>query len=99
LAKEDADCAYKEIKQSKDILEGIIDHPVDYFAYPNGKFGQDFYQEHIDMVRNIGFDAALTTDWGALSEIENDRFKVKRFTPWDKTELKFSLRLAYNYCK
>lgn len=99
LAQENSTCAYNEIKKSKEILESIIDHSVEYFAYPNGKLGQDFTQEHIDMVKDIGFNSALSTDWGALSNMKQDRFKIKRFTPWDKTEFKFSLRLAFNYRK
>jgi peptidoglycan/xylan/chitin deacetylase (PgdA/CDA1 family) len=99
LAQEDAACAYQQIKQSKEILEKIIAHPIKYFAYPNGKLGQDFTLEHIEMVEEIGFNAALSTDWGSLSDMAQDRFKIKRFTPWDKTELMFSLRLALNYRK
>ena len=97
LAQEEASCAYNEIKKSKDILESIINYPVNYFAYPNGKLDQDFTHEHIAMVDKIGFRAALSTDWGALSDMKKDRFKIKRFTPWDRTEFRFAFRLANNY--
>jgi peptidoglycan/xylan/chitin deacetylase (PgdA/CDA1 family) len=97
LAQEEASCAYDEIKKSKDILEGILNYPVNYFAYPNGKLDKDFTDEHIDMVNKIGFHAALSTDWGALSDMKKDRFKIKRFTPWDRTEFRFAFRLAHNY--
>jgi len=97
LAQESTSCAFNEIKKSKDILEGIINSPVNYFAYPNGKIGQDFTDEHIAMVEKIGFNAALSTDWGALSDMKQDRFKIKRFTPWDRTEFRFAFRLANNY--
>ncbi len=97
LAQEEHSCAYNEIKKSKEILEGIINDSVNYFAYPNGKLGQDFTDEHIAMVDKIGFHAALSTDWGALSDMKQDRFKIKRFTPWDRTEFRFAFRLANNY--
>ena len=97
LAQEDHASAYNEIKQSKDILEDIINDAVNYFAYPNGKLGQDFTHEHIAMVNKIGFHAALSTDWGTLSDMKEDRFKIKRFTPWDRSEFRFVFRLAYNY--
>lgn len=99
LVKEDDNVAFDEIKQSKTILEDIITQPIDYFAYPNGKFKQDYDQRHIEMVESLGFKAALSTDWGSLADYQKERFKIKRFTPWDKTEFKFILRLAMNYRK
>ncbi len=99
LLKESAGIALEEIKQSKHILEGIINSPIDYFAYPNGKFGEDFDVTHIEMVKKCGFLAALSTDKGVLKDQKTDGFQIKRFTPWDETELKFVLRLALNYCQ
>ena len=98
LAKENPDTALAEIEQSKVILENIINQPVDYFAYPNGKFGLDFDSDHIEMVKKCGFLAALSTDKGVLANQGLDNFNIKRFTPWDETEFKFVLRLALNYC-
>ncbi len=97
LLKEDDEIASKEIEQSKNVLEKIIGAPVEFFAYPNGKYEQDFNDRHIQMVDELGFRAAFSTDWGSLSNIKEDRFKIKRFTPWDETELSFVLRLALNY--
>lgn len=97
LVKEIDSVAFDEIKKSKDILEEIIEAPVEYFAYPNGKFGQDYNEQHMGMAKNIGFKAAFSTDWGCLTNLTRDRFKIKRFTPWDKTEFSFCLRLALNY--
>jgi peptidoglycan/xylan/chitin deacetylase (PgdA/CDA1 family) len=99
LLKESDSVAFNEIKQSKVILEDILGQSIDYFAYPNGKFEQDFSQCHIEMVESLGFQAALSTDWGSLANYQKDRFKIKRFTPWDKTEYKFIFRLALNYRK
>ena len=99
LLKENASIALDEIKQSKAILEGIINSPIKYFAYPNGKFGLDFDVTHFEMVKKSGFLAALATDKGILKDQKTDGFQIKRFTPWDETELKFVLRLALNYCQ
>lgn len=99
LLKENEDVALYEITQSKAILENIINKPVVYFAYPNGKFGVDFDSTHIDMVKKAGFLAALSTDKGILKDQKTDAFQIKRFTPWDETEFKFVLRLALNYCQ
>lgn len=99
LLKENEDVALYEIKQSKTILEDIIKNPIEYFAYPNGKFGLDFDVSHIEMVQKAGFLAALSTDKGILKSQQTDEFQVKRFTPWDETEFKFVLRLVLNYCQ
>lgn len=97
LTKESDNVAWQEIKQSKELLEAIIDAPVEYFAYPNGKLEEDFNEKHMSMVEDSGFKAALSTDWGVLADLSLDRFKIKRFTPWDEKELHFILRLALNY--
>jgi peptidoglycan/xylan/chitin deacetylase (PgdA/CDA1 family) len=97
LLKESEDIALHEIIKSKKILEEIIETPIEYFAYPNGKFGLDFDHIHMEMVKRCGFLGALSTDKGILKDQIVDGFQIKRFTPWDKTEFKFSLRLALNY--
>jgi peptidoglycan/xylan/chitin deacetylase (PgdA/CDA1 family) len=99
LMKEEDSIAFDEIKQSKAILESIIKEPVEFFAYPNGKYGLDYTDVHINMVDELEFRAAFSTDWGSLGNIEKECFKIKRFTPWDETELSFTLRLAINYRK
>lgn len=99
LMKENSEIALDEITLSKSVLEGIINAPIKYFAYPNGKYGVDFDAKHIEMVKEVGFIAALSTDKGILQNRELDGFQIKRFTPWDEAELKFILRLAVNYCQ
>jgi peptidoglycan/xylan/chitin deacetylase (PgdA/CDA1 family) len=99
LLQESDVVALDEIKQSKIILEKVLNSSVDYFAYPNGKYGIDFDIKHINMVKGLGFSAALSTDKGVLVNKDVDGFQIKRFTPWDETELKFVLRLALNYCQ
>ena len=97
LLKEDENTALYEIQHSKIIIEQIINSPVEYFAYPNGKYGKDFDNRHIKMVKDLGFLAALSTDKGVFNDEGTDVFQIKRFTPWDETEFKFVLRLALNY--
>jgi peptidoglycan/xylan/chitin deacetylase (PgdA/CDA1 family) len=88
--------AYDDIKQSKDILERITGKQVLYFAYPNGKFEVDFNNKHIEMVRQIGFKGAVSTNWGTVN-LENDSiWQMKRYTPWDSDPHLFCLRLAIN---
>jgi peptidoglycan/xylan/chitin deacetylase (PgdA/CDA1 family) len=87
--------ARREIAQGKAALEALLDAPVRTFAYPNGKPGQDYLPEHVAMVRELGFEAAVSTSWGA-SRGDTDWLQLPRFTPWDQGIGKFSLRLARN---
>ena len=97
LIQESDNIAFNQISESKNILENIIASEVEYFAYPNGKYLKDFDENHVDMIKKLGFKAAFSTNWGALSDLEHDRYRINRFTPWDDSELKFCFRLASNY--
>ena len=46
----------------------------------------------VSLVRELGFDAAVCTHWGAASAA-TDRFQIPRFTPWDQTRGRFGMRL------
>ena len=94
LALESAETALAEIIRSKIILEEILDQPVQYFAYPNGKYMLDFCDIHMSMVLKSGFYAAFCTDKGQAQPSLENRFKLRRFTPWDQNPWLFSLRLA-----
>lgn len=77
LSEIDNDEAYKEILLSKSTLEEILHENIEYFAYPYGKTGRDVTQEHIDMVKEIGFKAAFVTDNGFITE-NSDPFAMHR---------------------
>ncbi|WP_297450866.1 polysaccharide deacetylase family protein [Ferrovum sp.] len=87
--------ARREIEQNRTYLTQLLGEPPALFAYPNGKFGQDYRQEHADMVREMGYSAALSTEPG-IARRESDLFHLPRFTPWDRSLLRFSLRLSQN---
>lgn len=95
LARLDLAEARSEIAQGKAALEAALDAPVRVFAYPNGKPGQDYLPEHVALVRELGFEAAVSTSWG-VSRGATDWFQLPRFTPWDESIDKFSLRMARN---
>lgn len=95
LATLSRDQARREIENGKRALEDIIGEPVRLFAYPNGKPGTDYRAEHVEIVRELGFEAAVSTAWGA-SPGKVDLFQLPRFTPWDKDRLRFTLRMARN---
>lgn len=95
LARFSRDEAHQEIQASKLFLEQLLGEPVGLFAYPNGKPGEDYLPGSVDLVRELGFDAAVSTKWGA-SCTGDDVFQIRRFTPWDRTKLRFGARLLFN---
>ena len=95
LATLDRSTAHAEIAESKKTLESLLGERVGLFAYPNGKPQLDYNGESVDIVRGLGFDAAVSTRWAAASA-ETDMFQIPRFTPWDRTSLRFGTRMATN---
>lgn len=95
LAKLPAEQARREIAEGKQALEAMLEAPVRMFAYPNGKPGEDYLAEHVAMVRELGFESAFSTSWGA-ARARPDMFQLPRFTPWDRSPTRFVLRLARN---
>lgn len=87
--------AKQEMSDSKNTLEALLQEPIDLFAYPNGKAGNDYLPEHAKLAKDLGFTAAVSTDWGTAST-STDLFNLPRFTPWDKTKTRFCLRLLNN---
>ncbi|MDQ3185098.1 MAG: polysaccharide deacetylase family protein [Pseudomonadota bacterium] len=95
LARMENDAAHAEIANGKETLESIIRAPVRLFAYPNGKPGSDYLADHVRMVRDLGFDAAVSTAHGA-ARAGCDLYQLPRFTPWDWGQVRFTLRMAQN---
>ena len=95
LARLTDEQARQEIAASKTYLEQLLGEPVGLFAYPNGKPGEDYSPQTVEVVRSLGFDAAVSTEWGA-SRMGSDLLQIKRFTPWDQTRLQFGVRMVAN---
>jgi peptidoglycan/xylan/chitin deacetylase (PgdA/CDA1 family) len=95
LAKLDRVEAAAEIHQSKHYLENLLGEPIRLFAYPNGKPEVDYNAQSVSVVRQLGFDAAVTTRWAA-STVDTDLFQIPRFTPWDRGRFRFGARMIGN---
>lgn len=95
LAKIPIDEARREIAEGKAALEAMTGAPVRLLAYPNGKPQEDYLAEHVALARELGFDGAVSTAWGARRGLP-DLFQLPRFTPWDRSRLRFAARLARN---
>lgn len=87
--------ARHEMAASRARLEQIIAAPVRLFAYPNGSPRRDYHAEHAALARELGFTAAVSTAWGA-ARAGDDLYQIPRFTPWDRADWRFGLRLAHN---
>lgn len=87
--------ARAEIEGGKADLEAILGRSLTLFAYPNGKPGVDYDSRHTAMVKECGFEAAVSTSAG-MATTASDLMQLPRFTPWDRTQLRFCLRLFRN---
>ncbi len=92
LAKLPVDEMRREMKDSKEFLERLIGESIRLFAYPNGKPGEDYSADTIALVKELGFDAALSTVRGAATR-DTDPFQIPRFTPWDRSKGRFGVRM------
>lgn len=95
LTRLPAPLALQEIAQGRDTLREILGERIALFAYPNGVPVQDYAAEHVQMVRDCGFEGAVSTAWGAAGAGSHP-YQLPRFTPWDRTRTRFGLRMLAN---
>ncbi len=88
--------ARDEILESRRRLEDITGASVLSFAYPNGKPGRDYAREHVNAVRDAGFELAVSTSWGAATA-QTDPFQIPRIAPWDRQPLRYAARMVNAY--
>lgn len=98
LARLDRARACAEIAEGRERLEGIIGSPVRLFAYPNGVPNRDYTNEHVQVIKELGFLAAVTTSPGAV-RAASDHLQLPRFAPWDRRPGRFMWRLLQNYMR
>lgn len=95
LSREPPSRVRNEIAESSATLARLTGTAIRLFAYPNGRLGDDFTDEHSALVRDLGFDTAVTTHMGTATR-NTDPYRLPRFTPWDRTRQRFALRLVRN---
>jgi peptidoglycan/xylan/chitin deacetylase (PgdA/CDA1 family) len=95
LKKSSPEDARREICDARKDLENMLGRPVTLFAYPNGKPGDDYGPEHVQMVRDAGYAGAVTGVAGAARR-GDDPYQLPRFTPWTRQPLKFDLLMLRN---
>ncbi|MDB5816051.1 MAG: glycosyltransferase [Rhodocyclales bacterium] len=87
--------ARDEIGSCREELSAALRAPVELFAYPNGRFVTDYSLDHVELVRQCGYSAAVSTDWG-VARRGDDIWQLPRFTPWAKQPWLMGLQLARN---
>ncbi|MEK7316249.1 MAG: polysaccharide deacetylase family protein, partial [Candidatus Eisenbacteria bacterium] len=94
LSRVGCDRAWRELEESKSIIEERVGVKVDGFAYPNGT-PADFLPETKALLRDSGYRFAVTTSPGT-NDAATDMFELRRGTPWDEDLFAFGVRLLYN---
>lgn len=96
LCSVDDDEAEVEITNGRTHLESIIDAPISTFAYPNGRPGRDYNARHVNMIKRLGFAAAVSTAPG-VCRAGDDTYSLKRYTPWNRTPQGWHARLVMSH--
>ena len=95
LAQLDAGSARDEIVRGRRRVEELAGSRARLFAYPNGKPERDYVWASARLVRELGFDGAVTTSQRA-AHTGSSPYEVPRFTPWDKRLDRFTFQLWNN---
>ncbi|HZM47261.1 MAG TPA: polysaccharide deacetylase family protein [Burkholderiales bacterium] len=98
LASIGEDEARAEIVDSRGRLEEIVGAPVTLFAYPNGTPGRDYRPEHVRLVKEAGYSAAVAAV-GGIAHGASDPFQLPRFGLYDRTPFKLGARLLAGYVR
>lgn len=96
LARATDDEVRHEMNTSRQVLRDLLREPVNLFAYPNGRPGDDYVDRTAALAREAGFAAAMSTAPG-VARHGSDPYRLPRFSPWDQTRARYAGRLAMNY--
>lgn len=95
LVKLDDEEASIEIAGGLADLAAIIGEKPTLFAYPNGRRDSDYDDRHVSMVGREGVRFAFTTHPGVATS-SSSAHELPRFTPWDRSSLRFGARSLSN---
>ncbi|SNS81665.1 Glycosyltransferase involved in cell wall bisynthesis [Noviherbaspirillum humi] len=87
--------ARNEIGGSKEVLEEITRGKISLFAYPNGRPLRDYNANHIRIVKDCGYTAAVTTGSGAAC-VGTDLFELPRISPWASGHRQIAYQITRN---
>jgi peptidoglycan/xylan/chitin deacetylase (PgdA/CDA1 family) len=93
LSRISAQRAWREILDSRTMIEAVGFHHPRAFAYPNGGPG-DYTETVKNLVREAGFTCAVTTRFG-INTRETDLYELQRGGPWEEHLPTYALKLAW----
>lgn len=93
-----SEIARQEISSSREDLASITGVAPSVFAFPNGRFGDDYDGTHPPMIESAGYSFAFTTHSGSANRFTR-RFELPRFGPWAESGIKFKSHLVLNLLK
>jgi peptidoglycan/xylan/chitin deacetylase (PgdA/CDA1 family) len=82
-----------EVTGCKRRIEEELQSEARYFAYPNGR-EEDFGKWNKDLIRNAGYQAAVTTIWG-VNYPSTDPMELRRGQPWEENPALFAYKLDW----
>jgi peptidoglycan/xylan/chitin deacetylase (PgdA/CDA1 family) len=82
----------RDCETSVSTLTAILGTTPTIFAFPNGIPNKDFNRDHIDIVKSLGFQCAVSTEPGVAS-LDSNRFSLPRLIPWQSNQLRFKYQL------
>ena len=92
----DTEQCFTEINQCRADLQQRFGASVESFAYPFGLFEN----RHVDLVKRVGFDFAVTTEQGISRDLVADRLRLKRVKVNGRDGLaSFRLRMRTGKCR
>ena len=92
LQRVDEAAARNEIATNRSTLAAILGEAPRTFAYPNGKPRRDYTCGHVQMLRDVGYEAAVSTAVG-VSDQGADVFQLPRFVITESTYSTILFRL------
>jgi peptidoglycan/xylan/chitin deacetylase (PgdA/CDA1 family) len=92
LAQQSLAEAREQIGRNREVLTQLIGSVPRLFAYPNGKPKLDYSDEHVALVKQAGFEAAVSVSFGTVTR-DSDHFQIPRFIPWDSAPAKVAFRV------
>lgn len=95
LSRIDLDSARRDIAQNRAALADLVGRQPLIFAYPNGRPQRDYTRDHVKLLQELGYQAAVSTAWGVASK-SCDRYQLPRFAPWGDNPRRLVMRLLKN---
>jgi peptidoglycan/xylan/chitin deacetylase (PgdA/CDA1 family) len=95
LANETYEVAKYEIMECLNELEKLLQHPIEYFAYPNGLPTLDFGEREMKILKDAKVKLAFSGEFGQLT-VRNNKMSIPRmgFSKGTKNSIRLKILLG-----